>query len=155
MKDRAKLDHAYADAMRQVWKQHPDDLDAATLFAEALMDTMPWSYWEADGKPKKATVEVMAALQSVLARAPDHPAPNHYYIHAVEASPHPEKGLASAHRLLTLCPEAGHLVHMPSHIFLRLGMYRDAIQANKKAIQADETYIAQCKVQGFYPMVYF
>src|SRR5271155_4198455 len=120
-KDRAPLDRAFADAMRDVAKRFPDDLDAVTLFGEALMDTMPWSYWTEDGKPKPNTEEVLAALESVMKRKPDHPGACHYYIHAVEASPNPERGLAAAHRLRNLVPGAGHLVHMPSHIYLRLG----------------------------------
>src|SRR5262245_20936076 len=120
-KDRAPLDRAFADAMREVARSYPDDLDAATPFAEALMDTMPWSYWTEEGKPKPATEEVLAALESVLRRQPDHLGACHYYIHAVEASPNPERGLAAAHRLRDLVPGAGHLVHMPAHIYLRLG----------------------------------
>lgn len=154
-KDRSKLDLAYAEAMKEVHQKHPEDLDAATLFAESLMDTMPWDYYEKDGKPKPATEQVVAALESVLRRNPEHPGANHYYIHAVEASAHPERGLAPAYRLLDLCPGAGHLVHMPAHIFLRVGYYRQAAIANEKAVVADESYISQCKAQGFYPAVYY
>lgn len=153
-KDRAKLDLAYADAMRQVAQRYPDDLDAQTLFAEALMDTMPWEYWTKEGQPKPATREVLASLETVLAKDPDHPGANHYYIHAVEASPNPERALASAHRLGNIAPDAGHLVHMPAHIYLRLGMYHDATLANERAIAADQSYISQCAAQGYYPKLY-
>lgn len=113
--NRAPLNLAYANAMRELYKQYPDDDEAATLFAEALMDTTPWNYWEKDGKPKAETVEILAALETVLKRSPGHPGANHYYIHAVEAQK-PELGVPAADRLLTLVPGAGHLVHMPSHI---------------------------------------
>jgi tetratricopeptide (TPR) repeat protein len=155
VKDRAPLDRAYADAMREVCRRFPDDLDAATLFAEALMDTMPWNYWTKEGKPQPGTEELVATLEGVLRRNPDHAGANHYYIHAVEASTRPERGLAAAYRLGSLCPGAGHLVHMPSHIFLRLGYYHDAAVANERAIAADEGYISRCKAQGFYPANYY
>ncbi len=155
MPSRAPLDQAYADAMGKVHKAYPDDLDAATLFAEALMDTTPWDYWQKNGQPKAETREILKALEFVLAKNPDHPGANHYYIHAVEASPHPERGLPSAHRLKNLCPGAGHLVHMPAHIYLRMGMYHEASLANVRAIAADESYITQCRVQGFYPALYY
>lgn len=154
-KDRSKLDLAYAEAMKEVHQKYPDDLDAATLYAESLMDTMPWDYYTKDGKAKPATDHVIAVLESVMRRNPEHPGANHYYIHAVEASPNPERGLAAAYRLGGLCPGAGHLVHMPAHIFLRVGYYRDAAIANEKAVLADESYISQCKAQGFYPAVYY
>ncbi len=155
VKDRAPLEKAYADAMREVSKRFPDDLDAATLAAEAIMNTMPWNYWEKDGRPRPGTEDAIALLESVLRRNPNHPGANHYYIHAVEASPQPERGLPAAYRLCNLCPGAGHLVHMPSHIFLRLGYYHDAVLANERAVAADETYISNCKAQGFYPMMYY
>src|SRR5690606_9192707 len=116
--DRTRLDRAYARAMGQVARRYPDDLDAAVLHAEALLDTMPWDYWTEDMRPKPATRTLLRTLESVLARAPDHPGANHYYIHAVEAGPHPERGLAAADRLRDLVPAAGHLVHMPGHIYL-------------------------------------
>ncbi len=115
--DRKLYDIAYANAMRDLHKRYPSDLDAATLFAEAVMDTSPWNYWAADGKPRKETVEVLTALESVLKRNPDHPGANHLYIHAVEASPNPERGVESADRLRDFVTGAGHLVHMPSHIY--------------------------------------
>lgn len=154
-KDRAPLDKAFADAMRGVVKQYPDDLDAAVLFAEAVLDTMPWDYWTEDGKPKPATEEVLATLEAVLKRNPDHPGACHYYIHAVEASPQPERGLAAAYRLTNLVPGAGHLVHMPSHIYLRVGQYHNASLCNERAIAVDEEYITRHKVKGLYPMMYF
>jgi tetratricopeptide (TPR) repeat protein len=153
--DRSALDLAYANAMREVMKQYPDDLDAATLFAEALMDTMPWNYYSEDRRPKSATLEVTTALESVIARYPNHPGANHFYIHAVEASLHPERALPSAYRLRDIAPGAGHLVHMPSHIYLRVGRYHDASLANERAVAADESYIAQCHAQGVYPVGYY
>jgi tetratricopeptide (TPR) repeat protein len=154
-KDRAPLDKSFAEAMRELAKQFPDDLDAATLFAEALMDTMPWNYWNADGTPKPETTEIIATLESVMKRDPNHPGANHYYIHAVEASPDPARGLPAAHRLRDLLPGAGHLVHMPSHIYLRLGMYHEASACNERAIAADAAYIERYKVKGMYPAMYF
>lgn len=154
-KERAPLDLAFADAMRVLVKEFPDDLDAATLFAEALMDVSPWNYWSKDGKPTEHTPEILTVLENVLSRRPNHPGANHLYIHAVEASPHPERGLPAAQRLRDLVPVSGHLVHMPAHIFLRVGMYHEASLANERAIGADETYITQCRAQGFYPTVYY
>ncbi len=153
--DRRSLDVAYANAMRDVMKRYPDDLDAATLFAEALMDTMPWDYYTEDRRPKAVTEELIRALEFVIAKDPQHPGANHYYIHAVEASPYPERALPSAERLGKIAPGAGHLVHMPSHIYLRVGRYHDATLANEKAVTADQSYIAQCRAQGFYPVAYY
>lgn len=152
--DRSPLDRAYADAMRELVKKYPDDLDAATLFAESLMGLSPWDYWTKDARPKPETQEMLAALEGVLRRNPDHPGANHYYIHAVEAV-EPEKALASADRLLHYAPGAGHLVHMPAHIYLRIGLYREATIANELAGKADQSYIAQCNAQGFYPAMYY
>lgn len=153
--DRSALDLAYAAAMREVAQQYPDDLDAHTLLAEALMDTMPWDYWRKDHSPKPETEEVLAALRHVMARNPDHPGANHFYIHAVEAGPNPELGLPAADRLRDCVPQAGHLVHMPSHIYMRVGQYHDATLANQRAVQADRSYLRQCRVQGFYPGGYY
>jgi tetratricopeptide (TPR) repeat protein len=153
--DRRSLDLAYANAMREVVKRYPDDLDAATLFAEALMDTMPWDYYTEDRRPKAVTEELIRALEFVLAKDPQHPGANHYYIHAVEASPYPERALPSAKRLGEIAPGAGHLVHMPSHIYLRVGRYHDATLANEEAVKADQSYITQCRAQGFYPVAYY
>jgi tetratricopeptide (TPR) repeat protein len=153
--DRSGLDQAYANAMRDMARQYPDDLDASVLFAEAIMDTMPWDYWTPDLEPKPATKELLATLESVLHRDPLHPGANHFYIHAVEAGPHPEAGIPSADRLGRFAPGAGHLVHMPSHIYVRVGDYDKASAANVQAVKADETYISHCKAQGFYPGVYY
>jgi tetratricopeptide (TPR) repeat protein len=153
--DRLALDKAFADAMRELVKQYPDDLDAQTFFAEALMNTMPWDYWLKDRSPKPETEEAFAALRFVLARNPNHPGANHFYIHAVEAGPNPEWGLPAADRLRELVPGAGHLVHMPSHIYMRVGQYHDATLANERAVKADCDYISRCKTQGFYPGVYY
>ena len=139
---RTALDKAYADAMRVLWKQFPEDLDAGALFAEALMDLHPWDVWTADGKPKSGTAEIVSTLEAVLARAPNHPGACHYYIHAVEASPTPERALACAERLPVLMPGAGHLVHMPAHIHMRLGHYHEAAEQNAQATEIDRHYLA-------------
>jgi tetratricopeptide (TPR) repeat protein len=146
--ERAPLDRAYADAMRAVVAQFPDDLDAATLFAQSLMDTSPWNYWTRDGAPRPLTAEVLASLESVLERNPDHPGAIHLYIHAVEASPYPGRAERYADRLAALVPGAGHLVHMPAHIYLRTGRYRDATVANENAMAADDAYFASNPVAG-------
>jgi tetratricopeptide (TPR) repeat protein len=153
--DRGALDLAYADAMRELSHKYPDDLDAASLFAEALMDLTPWQYWTKDGQPTTYTPEILSTLESVLARDPEHPAANHYYIHAVEASAQPERAIPSAERLATLVPGAGHLVHMPAHTFWRVGRYHDAELANEHAIHVDENYIPDRNVSGFYPIAYY
>lgn len=152
LKDRSSLDLAYAEAMKQVTKQYPDDLDAATIYAEALMDTMPWDYWTEE-QPKPETQEVLNTLESVLQRDRNHPGANHLYIHAVEAVK-PEQAIAAADRLGDLVPGSGHLVHMPSHIYIRVGRYHDAALANQKAIAVDRDYITQCHAQGVYPLAY-
>ena len=149
---RAALDQAYADAMREAMRSFPDDLDAATLFAEAMMDLHPWDLYTSDGTPKPGTEELVAALEGVLARMPDHPGANHFYVHAVEASAHPERALASAERLPGLVPGAGHIVHMPAHVYLRVGRYEDAAEANRRAIATDRTYLAQAPPPGAYGM---
>ena len=135
--ERAKLDQAYADAMRQVAKRYPDDADVQTLAAEALMDLHPWDLWEKSGTAKPWTAEILTLLERAMALAPDHPGANHFYIHAVEASKEPQRAMASADRLRDLVPGAGHLVHMPSHVFIRTGRYWDAVLANRRAIDAD------------------
>ena len=152
---REPLDTAYARAMRELYTKYPDDDDAASLFAESLMNTMPWDYWLDPDKPKPETVEVIDALETVLARTPDHPMAIHLYIHAVEASSRPERAEAHADTLLDLVPGAGHLVHMPSHIYWRVGRYHDAATANERAAAVDEAYIAACNAQGFYPAAYY
>jgi tetratricopeptide (TPR) repeat protein len=152
--DRKPLDIAYAEAMRQLAKARPDDLDAQTMSAEALMDLHPWDYYDQEGKAKEWAPEFVALLELVMARDPKHPGANHYYIHAVEASDHPDRGLPSADRLLTLFPGAGHLVHMPAHIYMRTGRYHDASLANQGGIKSDNAYLAICKPGGLYPMGY-
>jgi len=155
IKDRSGLDQAYADAMKKVAEAYPDDLDAWTLYAESLMDTTPWNYWEKDLAPKPATAALLKALEHVLKRNPDHPGANHFFIHAVESGPTPRLGLPSADRLRDLDVRTGHLVHMPAHIYLRVGQYRDASIANEKAVKVDRGYIRACQAQGFYPGVYY
>ena len=155
MEDRTSLDFAYADAMRELHNKYPDDVDIATMFAESLMDCHPWDYWLKDGMPEPWTPEILSALQGVLKKDPDHMGANHLYIHSVEASKHPERGLASADVLKDLVPGAGHLVHMPAHIFIRTGKYHEGSLANQRAVKSDEKYISQCRQQGFYPVSYY
>lgn len=151
---RAALDEAYANAMREVAQKYPDDADVAALFAEAAMDLHPWKYWERDGSPKPWTPEIVSTIEAGLQKWPRHPGLNHFYIHAVEASANPGRAMASAELLRDLVPAAGHLVHMPAHIFIRIGRYRDAVVANERAIAADSSYLTQCHAQGMYPVAY-
>lgn len=152
---RQPLDIAYADAMRELAHNYPQDDDAAALFAEALMNTMPWDYWLDAQQPKPATVEVINALEGVMQRQPQHPLALHLYIHAVEASNAPQRAEVAADTLANLVPGSGHLVHMPAHIYWRVGRYHDAADANVRAAAVDEEYIAQCNAQGFYPALYY
>ena len=152
---REPQDLAYADAMRTLHQKYPADDDAAALFAEALMTTMPWDYWLDPENPKPHTVEVIDALETVLARSPEHPLALHLYIHAIEASSNPGRAETAADTLANLVPGAGHLVHMPAHIYWRVGRYHDASEANVRAAAVDEEYIAQCNAQGFYPALYY
>ncbi len=152
--DRRALDLAYMEAMRALSIRYPDDLDAATLYAESVMDLRPWDYWTRDHRPYPETIEVMRVLEDVLANNPNHPGAIHLYIHTVELA-RPELAEAAAERLWTLAPGAGHLVHMPSHIFRRIGRYADASRSNQDAIAADEDYITQCRAQGVYPLAYY
>jgi tetratricopeptide (TPR) repeat protein len=152
---REPLDLAYAEAMKQVAGKYPDDDDIQALFAEAMMNTMPWDYWLDADNPKPGTEKVIAALESVMARNPRHPLTLHLYIHAVEASSNPARAEQAADLLGPLVPASGHLVHMPSHIYWRVGRYADASEANVKAAAADEDYIAQCNAQGLYPALYY
>lgn len=152
---RAARDQAYADAMRRVAGQFPNDPDAATLFAESLMDLQPWNYWTHEGKPKGNTEEAVATLEQVLKKNPNHPGACHFYIHAVEASMTPQRALPCAKRLAGLMPGAGHLVHMPAHTYIRVGMYQEAEEANVHAVHTDEGFIQDRKAQGFYPMAYY
>lgn len=151
--DRGDRDRAWADAMGDVVRRFPGDLDAKVLWAEALMDTTPWDYWGEDGSPRPAADTALAALAEVLQEAPGHPMANHLWIHAVEAR-YPERGLEEAHRLEDLVPGAGHLVHMPAHIYIRTGRYHDATRANQRAIEADRRYRKQVKAQGVYELAF-
>ena len=153
--NREPLDIAYANAMEILSNTYPEDNDAASLFAEALMNTMPWNYWAEDGDPKPDTIKVIDSLESVLEKDPNHPLAIHLYIHAVEASSDPARAERPADRLAKLVPGAGHLVHMPAHIYWRVGRYHDASLANIEAAKVDEEYIAQCNAQGFYPALYY
>jgi tetratricopeptide (TPR) repeat protein len=148
--DRKPLDEDYAAAMREVARQFPDDADIAALFAESLMDLRPWDLWTAAGEPQPGTDEIVTTLEAALAKSPNHPLALHLYVHAVEASPHPEKASVAADRLRDLQPGLGHLVHMPSHIDVRLGRWRESIEANRKASAADKQYRERARAQGFY-----
>jgi tetratricopeptide (TPR) repeat protein len=152
--DRRARDVAYADAMRKVHLQFPDDQDIAMLYVESVMDLRPWGYWTRDGTPYERTAEIVALTEKVMARNPQHPGALHLYIHLMEAY-QADKAEAAADRLLTLMPAAGHMVHMPAHIFQRVGRYSDAARSNELAIAADEDYISQCRAQGLYPMAYY
>ncbi|MEO5629167.1 MAG: hypothetical protein ABIQ62_05290 [Thermomonas sp.] len=153
--DRKPLDRAYADAMARVVADFPGDDDAATLYAEALMDLSPWSYWKADGKPTEFTPRILAELERVLARNPRHIGAMHYYIHATEASPTPERAVPYADALADLSPGSGHLVHMPAHTYIRVGRYHDATLTNFAATNADKTFLAFCHgSNGVYPLGY-
>jgi tetratricopeptide (TPR) repeat protein len=146
------FNEAYAAAMREVAKRFPNDLDVQVLFAESMMDVNPWKLWTLDGKANPGTEEIVGTLEFVLARDPQHPGANHYYIHAVEASQHPDKALASAARLPALMPAAGHVVHMPAHIYQRVGRYDEASEANRRAVAADQKYLSETTPPGYYPM---
>ncbi len=152
---REPLDLAYADAMDAFVAAYPEDDDAAAIYAEALMNTMPWDYWSADGTAKPETEKVIATLERIIARSPQHPLALHLYIHAVEASSRPGRAEDEADALANLVPGSGHLVHMPAHIYWRVGRYDDAAKANVRAASVDEEYIAACNAQGFYPALYY
>ena len=155
VEDRTELDIAYANAMREVWANFPNDPDVATLFAESVMDLHPWDLWEKDGAIKEWTPEILTTLEAAIALAPQHPGANHLYIHAVEASLQPEKGLSAAQVFDDqTVPGAGHLLHMPSHIYIRTGDYHQGTLANISAISADQDYITACRAQGAYPLIY-
>jgi Tfp pilus assembly protein PilF len=153
--DMAPYNAAYAAGMKAAYEQFPDDVDIATLYADALMNEHPWDLWTKDGQAKPWTPPIQHLLEKILNKAPNHPGANHMYIHTMEASRVATKALPAADRLGNLVPAAGHLVHMPSHIYIRTGRYHQGVVANEKAILADSTYIAQCKVQGFYPMMLY
>src|SRR5215470_591672 len=143
--DRSGLDRAYANAMREVWKKYPEDADVGALFAEAMMNLRPWDQWTPDGKPQPGTDEIIATLDAVLKLNPNHPLANHLYIHALEASPNPERAMAAADRLRNLQPGLAHNVHMPSHIDIRTGQWLKAVETNAKAVEADKRH---CKIFG-------
>jgi tetratricopeptide (TPR) repeat protein len=153
--DRKKADKAFADAMRAMTKAFPDDVDAQTIFAESLMDLRPWNYWTRDGAPYAETHEILAALEQVLAKSPNHPGALHYWVHVWEPTDTPERAEAEADRLLPAMPGVGHMVHMPAHIYMRVGRHADVVKSNQMAALADEDYIAQCKAQGIYPLGYY
>jgi tetratricopeptide (TPR) repeat protein len=155
VEDRSAFDKAYSDAMREVHLQFSDDADIAVIFAESLMDMHPWDLHDKEGKPKEWTPEIILTLEKVMKMSPRHAGAHHFYIHAVEASSTPQRALPSADLLLSLVPGAGHLVHMPSHIYIRTGKYHEGTLANIKASQCDSQYIAACHAQGAYPLVYF
>jgi len=153
--DFPRLAQNYATAMKALHEKYPDDLDAATLYAESMMDLRPWKLWNLDGTPAEGTPEIVAVLESVLSRDPDHAGANHFYIHAVEASPDPGRALMSAHRLETLVPQAGHLVHMPAHIYERTGFYEAALQSNLEAAKVDREYAKKAEATGsLYDLMY-
>ncbi len=151
---RKELDRTYADAMQALHERYPDDDNIATLYAASLMNLSPWQYWYRDGSPRENTMTVLATLQLVIERDPEHTGAIHYYIHAVEAA-HADRAEHAADVLGTLAPNAGHLVHMPAHIYMRVGRYEDSYDANAKAVEADEDYITSCNTQGVYPLVYY
>ena len=152
--DRQAADRAFSEAMRALTKKYPRDPDAATIFAESIMDLRPWNYWTLDGLPNEGTGDAIAALENVIAANPRHPGALHYWIHLWEPTKVPERAEREADRLLPLMPGAGHMVHMPAHIYLRVGRYADVISSNLRAVAADEDYITQCRAQGMYPLGY-
>src|SRR3984957_14310747 len=153
--DQKKLGAKYRDAMRELLKRYPNDMDAAVLFADAAMDLHAWMLWKKDGQPELGTLEAVQALESVLKRDPDNIGANHFYIHVIEESPHPEQAMASARKLADLAPGAGHLVHMPAHIYIRTGDYHAASVSNKQAMGADQGYIEKYHIQNMYSMMYY
>ncbi len=152
--DLGSLNTAYMEVMKKVQNKFPDDADIQTLYAASVMNTMPWNYWDNDGNPMPNTMDARKALESAISINPNHPGAHHYYIHMVEL-PKPDLAVPSADRLGSLMPAAGHLVHMPSHIYIRVGRYKDAVESNQNAILADEDYISQCFSQGMYPLGYY
>jgi tetratricopeptide (TPR) repeat protein len=153
-KDVAELNMDYMNAMAKVVKKYPEDANIQILYASAVMNTVPWNYWDKDGKPSPNIKEAKIALEKAMQIAPENPGGHHYYIHMVEL-PYPDLGVPSADKLVTLMPGAGHIVHMPSHIYIRVGRYKDAVEVNQAAILADEDYISQCFAQGLYPLAYY
>ena len=153
--DRSPLDVAYSEAMRQLVDKYPGDVEAATLFSESLMDLHPWDFWLKDGTAQPWTHAIVSSLERAIDMDADHPGANHLYIHTVEASQEPEIGITSANTLRQLIPGAGHLVHMPSHIYIRVGKYHEGSLANELAVKSDEEYLSQCYQQGLYPLAYY
>ena len=153
-KERRHLDLAYAEAMERAWHAHGDDSDVGVLYAESLMNLQAWNYWTKSGEPKGRILQVVYALEKVLKQDPTHPGANHLYIHAVEASNHPDRAVASAERLESLVPGSGHLVHMPSHIYIRVGRYSDAVVSNHRAIAADQAYFAKAPPADYYNLYF-
>jgi tetratricopeptide (TPR) repeat protein len=153
--NRAPLDSAYAAAMRALAARYPGDPDAAALFAESMLDLSPWDNWTPEGAPKPGTEEIVATLERALAAHPDHPGVCHFYIHTVEASLRPERAVPCAERLPSLMPGAGHLVHMPAHVYMRVGRYADATMANEHAAHTDQAYLADRQPKGMYPFYLF
>ncbi len=153
--DQKKLGANYRDAMREIMQHYPGDMDAAVLFADAAMDLHAWMLWKKDGKPEEGTMEAVQALESVLKRDPDNIGANHFYIHAIEESPHPEQAMASARKMADLAPGAGHLVHMPAHIYIRTGDYHASSVSNKQAMGADQGYIEKYHIDNMYSMMYY
>ncbi len=154
-KQRSANDQAYADAMRSVHQRFPDDPDITMFYVESMMDLRPWGYWMSDGRPYAGTAEIVALTEAVLHQHPTHPGALHMYIHLIEPTATPERAEKAADTLLTLMPAAGHMVHMPSHIYQRVGRYADAMKSNQLAIEADEQYISHNHAQGIYPMAYY
>jgi tetratricopeptide (TPR) repeat protein len=154
LKDRKPLDEAYAKAMEEVAKKFPEDAEVNTLYAEALMDLHPWDFWK-NGEAQPWTSLPIDLIYQVISKYPNHPGANHLNIHILEASPEPDRAIESADKLIDLVPGSGHLVHMPSHIYIRVGRYIDGVESNERAVKIDEAYIAQCKVQGVYPLFYY
>ncbi|MGH7336552.1 MAG: hypothetical protein ACREI7_03145, partial [Myxococcota bacterium] len=151
----AALDRAYAAAMEKLAKKYPDDLEVQAYYAEALMNLRPWRLYTLAGEPEPGTLEIVAQLEAVLAKSPDHPGANHMLIHALEASNNPEKAVAAAERIARTLPGAAHIVHMPAHIYMRVGRHADVVSSNQLAVKADEDYITQCRAQGIYPLGYY
>jgi tetratricopeptide (TPR) repeat protein len=151
----SQLDSSYAMAMGKLAEKYPQDPDAGTLYADALMNRKPWDYWTREGAPRPGIEKAISTLEAVIKRFPDHPGAHHLYIHVVEASTNPDRAVPSADRLAALMPASGHLVHMPAHIYLRVGRYADATQSNIRAVAIDEEYISQYMAQGIYPMGYY
>lgn len=155
VKDMTPYYEAYAQALKEAHQAFPKDMDIATIYADALMNLHPWDLWLKDGTPQPWTPEITALIEKILQKVPDHPGAMHYYIHATEASSHAEVALPYADKLRTAMPAAGHMVHMPSHTYIRTGHYHKGVIANEKASLADSVYIAQCRAEGFYPLVLY